>query len=306
MTITSTVDSNDSAISEELPKRLADLVGDVDSFFADLWRTLPQSFRCQSVTRLISASETWSALDCGLLVSPYFSVMREGVPRALADITVTRDVLKQRLSHYPDAAAIRECFASGHTVTLPRPEHWHSRIREMIVGLRADFRAELQASVFLSPPDTEWVRAHTDNAHMLVLQLDGERDWVVGLSADNDGAGLRRSDNGERHRMEVTLGPGDVLYIPQGCPYHAIARGCTSLHLAVTVQEPTARDLAELALAGFLRGPPAEEIAGTHHAMPVDEKVAWLRAALAEHLSGQDIGALVDLAVRIRRGGGAA
>jgi hypothetical protein len=43
---------------------------------------------------------------------------------------------------------------------------------------------------------------------------------------------------------------------------------------------------------------PVEEIAGVHHFMSIDEKVTWLRDALAEHLSGQDLGALADEAVR--------
>lgn len=287
---------HDSAISAGLPNRLVDIVGDVDSFFVDVWGTRPRSFQCQAGPRLLSQAEIWDMLDCGLLVAPYFSVFREDVRSAVADITETRNVLNRPMAAYADAAAVRERFASGHTFKLNQPEHWHAGIKELLNGLRADFRAEVRSSVFLSPPDATGVQAHTDEAHALVLQLDGHMDWCVGLSPSND------VDEGQR--VEATLQPGDVLYIPSGHPHYATARGGDSLHIAITVQQPSARDLAELALAGFLDGPRANKIAGTHHLMSIDEKVAWLRVELAEQLSGQDFGALVDEAVRIRQRGG--
>jgi len=49
------------------------------------------------------------------------------------------------------------------------------------------------------------------------------------------------------------------------------------------------------------RRPAEERAADLVRRMTVAEKVSWLRDSLAEHLSGQDLGALVDEAVRIRQ-----
>lgn len=106
------------------------------------------------------------------------------------------------------------------------------------------------------------------------------------------------STDGADH-TQVVLGPGDILYIPSGRPHRAT--GGDSLRMVIAVQQPTARDLTELVLAGFLRSARATEIAGTHHTMSLDEKVAWLRTELAAYLAGQDLDALVGEAVKIRQ-----
>jgi ribosomal protein L16 Arg81 hydroxylase len=264
------------------PTTLADLVGDVDSFLADHRGSRPVSFRCPTAPDLLTEAGIWTALDCGLLVDPYFSVVRDGVPVPIADIAVTRNVLNRPMASYASATAIRERFESGDSLRLDAPDHWNAAIKDLVGSLRSELRAEVRSFAVLTPPNAAAVPP-PDDAPVFVVQLGGTADWHV------DQAG------------GTALEPGDVLWIPGDHPRSATSGATGSLHLAITVRQPTTRDLAELALAGFLKSERVEEIAGTHHMLTIDEKVAWLRVQLAEHLAGQDLDALVAEAVRLRQ-----
>jgi hypothetical protein len=262
------------------PKGLADLVGDTRAFLADVWGARPAVFHCGIAADFLTPARIWAMVDRGLLVHPYFRVAKGGVPVAPAEVSVTRSVQKKPLPAYADADAVRARYADGHTVILDEAGHWHAGIQALLDGLRADLRAEAHAAAVLAPPAATAVAA-SGGAHLLVVQLAGEAHWQAGEFA-------------------VTLQPGDVLHVPARTLRHAVAAGGESLHLSLAITPPTARDLAELALAAFVKGDRVERIAGSHHFMTPDEKVAWLRTALAEHLAGLDPAALTDKAVRLR------
>jgi ribosomal protein L16 Arg81 hydroxylase len=276
----------------ELPTGLADIAGAADSFFADSWGTRPQPFHCPAATRLVSSAEIWDALECGSLVVPYFCVLGDAGP-TVTGISQTRDVLNRPIDGYADAEAIRDRFESGHTIKLNQPEHWHAGIKKLVASLRTELRAAVKSFVFFTPPGGAGVRAHADEAHVFVLQVEGQPDWHVGIAPGEESRGQQSA--------EICLEPGDVLYIPPGHSHYATTSGTDSLYIAITVQQPTTDDLAGLMLAQFLNSPRATAVAGSHHRMTVAEKVTWLRDSLAEHLSEQDLGALVDEAVRIRQ-----
>jgi len=276
---------------------LSDLVGDTDRFFAEDWGVRPSVHHSPAVTGLISEAEMWDALDCGLLVRPYFTVFRDGVRSALASITLTRTVVGKEVPGYADPDAVRADFAAGGTFKLNQPEHWHPRLAALLAGLAPSFAAELESFVFLSPPATTALQAHTDGAHVFVLQMQGTKDWFVGLPDDGSVSDSRLSEIDPQRCFEVTLRPGDVLYMPHGSPHYATARDGHSVHVAITVEEPSAGKLAETALADFLAGPAAERLEADHHMLSPAAKCHWLRTALGDHLRSLDDARLVALAL---------
>jgi hypothetical protein len=279
----------DNRVLSDLPNRLVDIVDDTDCFLAEVWGRRPQSFECSMAPRLMSRSEIWETLECGLLVAPYFSVIRED-GSSVAEVTVSRIVGTRRMAAFADPEAIREALASGQIFRLNQAEHWHSAIRPLVRGLREDLRAEVRSAVLMSADSSVFTDEHSEGTHKFILQLDGETRWVV-------------SKDGQR--FDANLRPGNVLYLPIGYSQDcATSSDCGSLLIVITVQQPTARDFAELALARFMKSSKANEIAGTHHVMSVDEKVTWLRAELTDYLTSEDLTAMTDEAVKIRQRGG--
>jgi ribosomal protein L16 Arg81 hydroxylase len=275
-------------------QRLTELVGDAEAFLAGPWGVRAATFRCPALPALLSTPEIWDAFDCGLLVAPYFGVARDGVSAPAADITVTRKVQQKPRVGYANGAGVRACFAAGYTVGLRQPDHWHAGLGELVGALREELRADVRSAVFLSPPASDaegGTRVLTEAAHLFMLQLEGETRWGV----SHDG-----------RRTQAALTPGSVLYIPPEHEHTVAAHEGNALYVALSVQQPSPRDLAEVALAGFLKSAPAEAIAGRHHYMPLDEKIGGLRRELTAYLAGQDIDDLVATTVGMHQRGGQA
>lgn len=282
-----------TAVPAGFPIALANLVGEVADFFDEVWGMRHQVYQCPGAANFLSCEEIWNMFDCGLLVAPYFGVLERGHRSRLAEVIETRNVLNRRMPAYADAAAVRERYRSGHAVVLNQPEHWHAALHELVDGLRTELRADVRSSLLLSPADTALQRTSTRGAHLLVLQLDGRTAWSVDESPGTDPGGSRL--------VEITLFPGDVLYVPGSRSYRELTSGMESLRVEVVAEQPTACDLAKVVLTGFLDAPRAKKVAGNHHFMSLPEKVAWLRTELSAYLSSVDTAALVVEAVRVRQ-----
>ncbi|QES48328.1 hypothetical protein DEJ50_11360 [Streptomyces venezuelae] len=278
-----------SARTEETtraPEHLADLVGDAETFLGEVWGIRTATFSCEPAKTLLSTADVWNELDCGSLVAPYFGILREGTDPTVSGVAETRIVQTKPRPGYAKPAAVRELVASGHVFVLSQLEDWKGPIGALVDALRTECRAQAGADAYFCAAGSDGVPAHADGAHTLTVQLEGRMRWIVG-------------EGGQA--TETVLEAGDVLYVPAGRVRRGAPAGTDALHLVISLQQPTARDLAELALAVFLKGSAAAGVAGTHHFLSVEEKVAWLRSELHAHLAGQDHGALAAQAVRLRQ-----
>ncbi|WP_042365930.1 JmjC domain-containing protein [Streptacidiphilus neutrinimicus] len=288
----------------EAPTTLAQLVGDVDDFFQNHWGSQPVVFRSSAeLPALISEEEMWEELDCGLLIRPYFTAFDEGVRSAVSDMTRRRHIAGHVIPGYVNEKHIREEFAAGGTFKFSQAEHWHPRIRALVKGLEPEFRAGLEAFVFLSPPGKTAIAAHMDGAHVFVLQVAGIKDWVVGRLDETSISDSTRYTGGvipADRRVEVTLRPGDVLYMPHGTPHSATARLGNSIHVAITIEEPSTQDLAQVFLAELLDDPRYVELTEQHHQQTPAERFAALRAVLTDRLENAEGGQVLKSAVRLK------
>ncbi|MFE1290891.1 JmjC domain-containing protein [Streptomyces sp. NPDC058751] len=266
------------------PGNLADLVGDAESFLTEVWGHRTATFTCEPATTLLSTAHVWHELDCGGLVAPYFGVLGDGTTPTSPGVSETRIVQTKPRPGYAKPAAVRAQVASGHVFVLSQLEDWNAGIGALAGALRGQCRAQVTTDAYLWAAGSDGVPARNDGAHALVVQLDGRTRWTV------DG-----------HAGESVLETGDVLYVPAGRVRQGFPAGTDALHLVISLQQPTARDLAELALARFLKSPAAAGIAGTHHFRSPAQKAAWLRDELRAHLAGHDHEALAEQAVRLRQ-----
>jgi ribosomal protein L16 Arg81 hydroxylase len=288
----------------QVPTRLEHLVGDTDTFFREHWANQPVLLRAHSdVTGLIDEQEMWDEVDCGLLSRPYFTVFNEGVRTAISDMTRKRKVVGHELPGFIRPEQIHQDFEAGATFKFNQAEHWHPRIRTLVKALEPNFSGGLEAFVFLSPPGKTAMQAHTDGAHVFILQIAGVKDWVVGRIHDGStsDSSLHEGPIADDERMELTLHPGDVLYMPHGTPHYATAREGNSIHVAITIEEPTSENLAEVYLAGLIADPRFEALHATHHRHTLDQRIELVREALAAHLADADEALIRNAAVTLRR-----
>ncbi|MDQ1739207.1 MAG: bifunctional lysine-specific demethylase and histidyl-hydroxylase [Pseudonocardiales bacterium] len=124
--------------------------------------------------------------------------------------------------------------------------------------LSAELGHPVQINCYLTPPQNQGFAPHYDTHDVFVLQIAGRKRWVVHQPVLTDP--LPGQDWEQRRAavtaraaeppvLDLTLQPGDALYLPRGFIHSATAQGETSIHLTVGVHPVTRHSLLEHLLA---------------------------------------------------------
>ena len=181
------------------------------------------------------------------------------MPRVLAELEAGTTVVLQglHLSHTPTALYCRELEASlGHPV---------------------------QANAYLTPRSSQGLPVHHDTHDVFVLQLSGSKRWLVyepvlELPLRRQRYSSRLGAPGEVV-LDLTLEPGDTLYLPRGWLHEALTSTSDSLHLTVGVNAYTWADAARDAVERW-----ADDEVEVRRGVPADGDGG---AELVERLAGR-------------------
>ena len=152
-----------------------------------------------------------------------------------------------------DSAAIRRAHAKNCTLVFHNVELYWRPIALLSLSLSRLFGVYSQANVYYSPPAlAAALHAHQDAQSVFVVQCEGRKTWTLleppvrwKLRYNQRGKAGDTAPVGELNRPleEITLEPGDVLFVPRGL-YHQTSTpegGEASLH--VTIGAATDTDL---------------------------------------------------------------
>jgi lysine-specific demethylase/histidyl-hydroxylase NO66 len=153
-----------------------------------------------------------------------------------------------------DGAAVARRVAAGATLIL---ENLAARLPSVAAFAGAVSQAtgyDTYCSAFLTPGGCRGVAPHHDTASVFVRQVSGSKRWRVARP------GLRwplREYRPQAHQQEVmgdlvldvTLEPGDCLYLPRGFLHATEAGDDASLHLSMALRPVTWGLLFQRALA---------------------------------------------------------
>ena len=148
-------------------------------------------------------------------------------------------------------------YADGATLVVQGLHRLWPPLVDFAGGLAAELRQPVQVNAYLTPPGNRGFATHYDTHDVFVLQVDGRKRWLVhepvlpdplerqawGGRADE----IAATASGEP-ALDVTLSPGDALYLPRGWLHAADALGEQSLHLTVGVRAFTRYALVEALL----------------------------------------------------------
>ncbi|MER7707258.1 cupin domain-containing protein [Kitasatospora sp. NPDC097605] len=192
----------------------------------------------------------WDALNTILghqhLEPPQLQLAKDG--RYLPADTYTRPVTLRPgvTQHRIDPAAFYERLTAGATLVLDAVDHLHPGLHHFAAGLEAQLRTNVTVSAYASiQPDPSFGQ-HWDDHAVLVLQLAGTKRWTIhGPTLPNPTAATRslapRPDGDEE--LDLTLRPGDALYVPRGWWHLVSASNGPSLHLTCGLTPHTGLDL---------------------------------------------------------------
>ena len=219
-----------------------------------------------------------------------------------------------------DDTALLRLFAEGHSLVLQGLHRTHPPLLDFSQELAADLGHPVQVNAYVTPAQSTGFSAHYDVHDVFVLQIAGEKRWRLHPPVHphplRDQPWQDRSDavaaaaTAQPH-LEVTLRPGDSLYVPRGWLHAATALGGVSTHVTVGVHVWHRGHLAETLLDEARREvlaraeqrtplPPGVDVGD-----PADiaSEVEDMRAALVDALTGVDATVVADaLASRHRAG----
>lgn len=275
---------------------------------------LPTTF-----TDLLGPDDVDELLSRRGLRTPFLRVARDG--RTLPDADFTRGGgVGAAISDQLDDTALLRLFAQGHSLVLQGLHRTHPPLLEFSQQLAADLGHPVQVNAYVTPAQSTGFSAHYDVHDVFVLQIAGEKQWrlypPVLMHPLRDQPWQERADAvadvaTDRPHLEITLRPGDTLYVPRGWLHAATALGGVSTHVTIGVHVWHRGHLAEALLDQARREvlaraeqrtslPPGVDIGD---AESIGDEVEQVRSALLAALADVDAHRVADsLAARHRAG----
>ncbi|WP_438306828.1 JmjC domain-containing protein (plasmid) [Streptomyces sp. HUAS TT11] len=218
-------------------------VGDVEEFMSTHWRREPVVFDTAPPTPMTLA-DIDTALAGGMLRSPHVEMCRAGKDIAVKEYTQAREVHSKSAFGFADSEAILGLMEAGTTLLLRNTEQWHRPTAELVARLADEVDRRVEAFFFVTPPGSQGLPVHRDDADVLLLQVAGSKKWTVrsGPTGHHWRAGGVAGDPGAV-LLDATVSTGQVLYIPRGYAHSAVGDQGLSAHLSLTIREIGAVDL---------------------------------------------------------------
>jgi len=141
-----------------------------------------------------------------------------------------------------DKDFINDALAKGAAVVLEGIDILEPAINDFVTKLDDALPCSLcSVGAFFSQPGSEAYPAHCDSDDVLAMQLSGEKTWQIFTPQQRRYAEL---DNLTPEQLgpviqEVTMRPGDALYVPAGVPHFVKTTGDHSLHMSFDLIDKT-------------------------------------------------------------------
>lgn len=244
-----------------------------DKFFSSTWEKQPTLFKanpdrksfCKDLFGLQSlldlAKERFDAdepLEFGLDLNAtrYLNQKRETLNKEVAD-----------------RASIEDLFHKERcTVQFHQPQRFDDQLWRICAALENQLGCLVGCNAYITPKNSQGLDPHFDDVEIFVLQTEGTKSWKVysveSCKLANKCSGGIPEEILPEPLLEVTLSPGDVLYLPRGTIHQACAgNDHHSSHLTLsTYQRWSYGDLAQHVVSVALADP------GLHEQLPRSAK----------------------------------
>ena len=232
-------------------------VGDPDRF-ADHWGRAPLLLRTDDLFEDVLDVDAIDDLLTSAARRPEVRLIRDGTPIRPSDYTSTVRIGGQVTDEVIDPARVADRWAEGATIVLQSVHRTWPSVGRFAAELEDLIAHTVQVNVYLTPPGAAGLAPHRDTHDVIVRQLHGSKHW------DIEGLG------------DVTLEPGDGVYMPTGTEHSARSVDRASVHMTIGILRITYRD----AIGRLL------DRAGGRLAQPLP--LGWTHlpdAVLADHLA---------------------
>jgi hypothetical protein len=191
-------------------------------------------FSWQGVSRLLDMTTLWSAVT--------LKVVLDGRDLEPEEYCTTQQNRDGGTVAQPDPERVQALIRQGATISLDLVETTTPEIAAIAAGLQCWFDGETVCTVFCSRGGRQGFQSRFDVHDVFVLQIDGAMTWNLYEGSFEETVnldGYRSNSFPDSYHAkargavesQVTMTPGDVLYIPRGQYHDALAASEASLHL---------------------------------------------------------------------------
>jgi ribosomal protein L16 Arg81 hydroxylase len=154
-----------------------------------------------------------------------------------------------------DPRKIRALLGLGASLVANRIHRISPELSAISRALGQEFAAHCVANAYCSFQQVQAFSTHFDLHDVFALQVEGEKRWhVYEARADNPVNPVPPGDEAEkwliasrgRVLLELTMKPGDILYLPRGQYHDAITGASASLHVTFGLEPATGLSLFHL------------------------------------------------------------
>ncbi len=200
---------------------------------------------------LLSEADVERLLACGIR-HPAFRLVKAGESLRLSDYTVDIPWRPSAFTGTADIDRVAAEFARGATIVVQGLHHWWRPLAVFSRALERELGHPVQTNAYWTPLDSQGLPIHHDTHDVFVLQIAGQKRWLVYEPVWE----LPLKDQRYEAEMgapgpcvlDLTVQPGDTLYLPRGWLHEALTSATDSLHLTVGVNVYTWIDALRAAL----------------------------------------------------------
>jgi ribosomal protein L16 Arg81 hydroxylase len=264
----------------------AELAGPEEEFFSTYFSKAPLYRPAALKTdprQLLSLADLDTLLHFEAIRPPYIRIVKDGDGVLDAAFTTSTRVQSVNITDAVVPERVYELLRTGATITWNSVNHFHSGLRELTRMLATKFAIRSDVVAFLTPAGKQGFTPHHDPVDLFIIQLEGIKHWKLWKppAIRRGEIQLYKESGLGEPVIEVTLQPGDVLYLPYGTPHVATADQQVSLHLSVMVRPRIWSDLLRLTVDRLVEDEPFWQFPYMNEATAEDQaKVLADRVAL--------------------------
>lgn len=180
---------------------------------------------------------------CGTISEKWLRVLVDGRFIFHNSLLSDRSLSLRDNTRIVSASKLERYLKSGATVVVRGAQSYSGSAFRLSEQLSEKFSCHISCNLYIAEPNGIGFREHFDTHHILVLQTQGSKTWLVSPEPEMRSSKIISVADqlcaplGERISFELEA--GDLLYVPRGC-WHSAAPGENgSTHLSFGVHIPT-------------------------------------------------------------------
>lgn len=237
---------------------LSRCAGDADAFTTHTWGRRAHLHHGADIDGLLALDDVDHILSSMALRAPAFRLIKAGTTLDLSTYTRRARIGSRTITDLIDVGRLYGHFADGATIVLQGLHRYWAPVAELCRQLEDELTHPVQANAYVTPPVAQGLRVHADSHDVFALQTHGTKQWVVYEDGDGGHPG-RGVPSEDAPTLDITLKPGDCLYLPKGVRHAARTVDNTSIHLTLGVRRVTWADVISQAVERMKQDPSLDE-----------------------------------------------